>query len=139
MRSATRALGACLVMVGLLALASGVAQAQGGGNNSAGNSQYVDPLGGSSHSKQGSHSSSSSGSTATTPTTTTTTGSAGSSTLSPSAPSSVGGTTTSATASTTGAGRTLPYTGLNLWACVALGLGLLAGGLALRRVLAGAY
>jgi dipeptide/tripeptide permease len=140
MRSATRALGACLVMAGLLALASGVAQAQGGGNNSAGNSQYVDPLSANGHSKHGSHSSGSSGSTTTTTvTTTTTTTATGSSTLSPSAPSSVSGSGTPSRSSSADSGKTLPYTGLNLGACVALGLGLLAGGLALRRALARAY
>jgi hypothetical protein len=46
--------------------------------------------------------------------------------------------TTSSTGSKASS-KTLPFTGLNLWACVALGVGLLAAGLALRRALARAY
>jgi hypothetical protein len=138
MLSATKALLAGVVILGLLALTGGVALAQGGGN-SAGNSQYVDPLSGNGHHKSSSHSSSSQGTStsSSSSSTTTTSTTAGSSTLSSSAPSSVAGNTTSS--STKDSSKALPFTGLNLWACVALGVGLLGAGLALRRALARAY
>lgn len=129
-----------LVVLGML-LGAGSAVA-GGGGGSAGNSQYVDPLSGQPHS--GHHKTASSSTSTGTSTTSTT---SNSSTLSQSAPSSVSsGTTSSQSASTTSShssagssGKTLPFTGLNLWACIGLGLGLLGAGLALRRTLARAY
>jgi hypothetical protein len=118
----TRALVCCVALIALGLATSTTALAGGGGGNSAGNSQYIDPLhNGGHHHGSGSHGSSSGSSTST----------AGSSTLSPSAPSGVG-----STASAQGTSRTLPYTGLNLEACVALGLALLLAGFGLRRVLA---
>ena len=141
MRLASRALATGLIILGLLTLTGGVALAQGGGgNNSAGNSQYVDPLAANGHSKGGSHGSGSQGASGpiTSANTTTTTGS---STLSPSAPTSVTGNASSSSSSTStqASSKTLPFTGLNLWACVGLGVGLLAAGLALRRALARTY
>lgn len=127
-----------LVILGLFALDGGVALAGGGGgSNSAGNSQYVDPLSGNGH-KGTHHSGSSSGtssSSGTTSSSTTSSSSGTSSPLSQSAPTSVSGTPVSTTTSS----KTLPYTGLNLWACVAVGMALLAAGLGLRRVLARTY
>jgi hypothetical protein len=129
MRPRTRILACGLVVLGLVLMGAGSAVADsGGGGGSAGNSQYVDPLSGhsSGHSK--------SKSTTTTASTSSSTPSSGSSssTLSQSAPSSV-------STSTSSTGRTLPFTGLNLWACIGLGLGLLGAGLALRRALARVY
>ena len=125
MRLLTRTVVVFLAVIGLGLAATATAPAQGGGGNSAGNSQYIDPL----H-NPGSHHHGGHGSGSGTPTTPSSQSSSGSSTLSPSAPSGVGTTSTQAT------GRTLPFTGLNLGACVALGLALLLGGLGLRRVLA---
>jgi hypothetical protein len=126
-----------LVVLGLL-LGAGPALA-GGGGGSAGNSQYVDPLSGQphpSHHKTRSSSTSAASSTSTTST-------SPSSTLSQAAPSSVSSSTTSSqspsNASSSSSGKTLPFTGLNLWACIGLGLGLLGAGLALRRALARTY
>ena len=51
------------------------------------------------------------------------------STLGTSSSSDTNGSTTSASAH----GGTLPFTGINVWACAAIGLGLLGTGLALRR------
>ncbi len=137
MRLARRALLAGLIILGLLALTDGAALAQGGGNNSAGNSQYVDPLANSGHSKGGS----SSQGTSTPTTSANATPPTGSSTLSQSAPTSVTGSTSSSSSGTSSqaSSRTLPFTGLDLWACVGLGVALLAAGLALRRVLARVY
>lgn len=134
MRSATKVLAVGLAILGLLALSGGAALAQGGGN-SAGNSQYVDPLSGNGHHKGSSHSSSSSGTSSASASNSTST--TVSPTLSPSAPSSVAGSTTSS--STKASSKSLPFTGLNLWACIALGVGLLTAGIALRRALARAY
>lgn len=130
MRLLSRTVVCLVAVIGLGLAAAATSPAQGGGGNSAGNSQYIDPLhnGGSGrhHSGHGSGSG-----TQTTPSSQSSTSSSGSSTLSPSAPSGVG--SSSATQVT---GRQLPYTGLNLEACVALGLGLLLAGFGLRRVLA---
>ena len=133
MRSRKVMLVCGLVLLGLL-LSGGTALA-GGGGGSAGNSQYVDPLSSQSHS--GHHKTKSTGTSASTTTSTT----PSSSTLSQSAPSSVSSGTTSSgsTKSSAGSGKTLPFTGLNLWACIGLGLGMLGAGLALRRALARVY
>jgi hypothetical protein len=121
----TRTLACGLIVLGLLLLGTGSALA-GGGGGSAGNSQYVDPL---SAKPSGHHKTQTTTTTAGTPSTTGT--STGSSTLSQSAPSSV--------ASSGSSGKKLPFTGLDLWACIGLGLGLLGVGLALRRTLTRMY
>jgi hypothetical protein len=128
MRFATRLMVCCLAVTVLGLAASATTLAQGGGGNSAGNSQYVDPLhnGGGHHSGHGSSSGTSTSGSSTTTTT------SGSSTPPPSQSSGAGSTSSSPQA----AGRTLPYTGLNLEACVGLGLALLAAGFGLRRILA---
>ncbi len=105
---------------------------------SAGDQQYIDPLGGGTHhhskSNGGSSSATTTPSTPTatspppatvTPTTTTTTATSASSTPA----------TTSATASHSHdpAGKTLPFTGFDVWLSAGLGLGLLAFGFYLRR------
>ena len=142
----------CLGVLGVLALAApAVTLAQGGGGASAGDNQYVNPLGNSgsgssSSGSSGSHSSgssssgssgsssSSSGSGEAAPTTTSsaptdtaptaTTSSAPPTTASPSDPS---GTTAS------GSTQTLPYTGFNDGLAAVCGLALVGGGLLLRR------
>lgn len=134
MRSRKVTLVCGLVVLGLL-LSGGTALA-GGGGGSAGNSQYVDPLSAQPHS--GHHKTKASGTSASTTTSTT----PSSSTLSQSAPSSVGSSTTSSTTpsqSSAGSGKTLPFTGLNLWACIGLGLGMVGAGLVLRQILARVY
>lgn len=125
MRLLTQVLVCAVAVIGLGLATSTTALAGGGGGSSAGNSQYIDPLhnGGHHHgSSSGSSSSGSSGSSS----------SSGSSTLTPSSP------TLGSTSSAQATARTLPYTGLNLEACVALGLALLLAGFGLRRVLASA-
>ncbi|HZU60078.1 MAG TPA: hypothetical protein VE983_03890 [Solirubrobacteraceae bacterium] len=139
MNRSARMLVCLAATLGLVLAGAGPALAGGG---SAGNSQYVDPLSGHGHhhsSSQGSSAGSSSSSTTTT--TTTSSGSGNSLTTSP--PSSVGGSSsTSSSASGTSStshhdpphlSRTLPYTGLNVWACALLGAMLLAAGAVLRR------
>ena len=125
MRLLTRIVVCSLAVMALGLTMTTTALAGGGGGNSAGNSQYIDPLHNGGHHKGGHSSGSSSGQSSSTST-------SGSSTLSSSAPSGVG-TTSSSTQAT---GQTLPYTGLNLGACVALGVALLLAGVGLRRVLA---
>ena len=118
---------ACVLTLALLALglSAGALAAGGGTTTSAGDNQYVDPLTSTTHKT----------SPATTPTTPSQTATA------PSTSSTVRATTTSATASTTATAsdaptKTLPFTGLNVGGILAAGLGLLAAGLALRRLAA---
>src|SRR5947209_4301904 len=121
---------ACSLALGSLALATSTG-ALAGTSTSAGDQQYVDPL--------TTKTSTTAPAPAPAPTTT------GSSTISQSPPSSISGTASSSTGtSTTGsttsnspaasaAAPALPYTGLNVGACLALGAGLLGTGLWLRR------
>jgi hypothetical protein len=129
-------LGLVVAIAALAMLAPATAIAGGG---SAGDQQYVDPLGGSGSSGSGSHS----GSTSTQPSAPTST-SASSSSSSSAATSSSGAsasntaTTTSASLSTKPAdpstsSSTLPRTGLDVGLVVAVGVSLLGCGLALRR------
>ncbi len=117
---------AALAAIGLLGTATALASGTG---TSAGDQQYVDPL-----------------TTTTAPTTTTQASTPSTTQTSPSPSSSAAsaGTTTSSTTSTTpssastarASSGTLPYTGLNVEASLALGLGLVGAGVALRRALA---
>lgn len=134
----SRALFACLVVLGALALLA-PASALAGGPPSAGNSQYIDPLTGSGQSSS-SHSNSSHASTspATTPSTPSSS-SSGSTSTTPSTTS----TTPSTTGSTASTGKskdpsskTLPHTGFNVPLAVLAGVLLLASGAALRRRIA---
>jgi hypothetical protein len=117
-----------LVCLGLLALLAGptVALAQGGG--SAGDQQYTDPFGSTTHSStthtqtQPQQTTTSAPvttppATSTTPATVTSTADAGSTPVATAASSS---------------GKTLPYTGLDLWTVVGVGLTLMASGLLIR-------
>lgn len=107
---------ACLTVIAVFSLAGAAAVMASGTGTSAGDQQYVDPL------------------TTTTPAPTTSTGS---STLSQSPPATLSsGSSTTTTPSTTAAQSTgtLPYTGMNVWACAAVGVGLLGCGLGLRRI-----
>jgi len=110
-------------MVAASALASGT-------GTSAGDQQYVDPL---TTTTATTHAS-------TAPTTTSSSTSPPASSSSSATTASTTTTPTTTTSSTspaaTGAGGTLPFTGLNVEACVAVGLGLLGTGLILRRTIA---
>jgi cytoskeletal protein RodZ len=102
---------------------------------SAGDQQYIDPLGSGNH-----HHKSNGGSS-----TSTTTPSTSTATSPPPAtvtPTTTTATTASSTAATTSAtpshghdpsGKTLPFTGFDVWLAAGLGLSLLAGGAYLRR------
>ncbi len=95
---------------------------------SAGNQQYVDPLG------------------STTPTAPATApapsssaqpapSAAAPSQSSPAASSTVTDTSTTSAAPAASSSRTLPFTGLDLWPAIAVGLGLIVSGLTIRRAL----
>jgi hypothetical protein len=115
---------------------------------SAGDQQYVDPLGGSGsgsssgspHSSSGSGSSSgssSSGSSSSGSSSASGASSSGSAAASGTAIAAAGPATTNTTPSTTStgsAGATLPFTGFEGWLSGGIGLVLLASGFALRRV-----
>ena len=132
---------ACLsALLAPLALSSPAALAQGSGTStSAGDQQYVDPLASTTphsaahhHAKASPPASPSSGSQS----------DPGSGTLSQTPPGSLGGSSTgtsttssaSASSSSTDSAHMLPFTGLDVWACLAAGLGLVGAGLALRLI-----
>ncbi len=133
---------ACLCLLGLLS-APAVALAQGG---SAGDQQYTDPLAGTT---TGSHTSTQPASTtpASSPTTSSTpaTPTPASSTPATTTPAPSGQATTAAPATSdsaaptattassgTGSQKTLPFTGIDLWAVAGIGLSLTASGLLIR-------
>ncbi len=123
----------CLLAVSVGSLAGAAVVLASGTNTSAGDQQYVDPLTGTNSTSHGSSSSSSSSGSSSGASS-----SAGSSSASqmPSA-SSGSSTSTGSTATATQAaagGKSLPFTGMNVGVCIALGLGLLGAGVALRRV-----
>lgn len=118
--------------LGAVALADGT-------TTSAGDQQYVDPL----------TTSTSAHRTKTTPATVSTTTTASSTTPAPTSTSpslsqtppggvpsnsSSSSTTATAASSSSASSHRLPYTGLNVGACLALGLALMGGGLGLRRL-----
>jgi hypothetical protein len=109
--------------------------------DSAGDQQYVDPLGGST--TPGTHKSSHPSSPSPSPTPSSQSSSAPTSPATSSA-STATATTVAASSSTPAASSdpsgqsstaTLPFTGLDLWPSVAIGIGLLGSGVALRLVL----
>jgi hypothetical protein len=115
--------------------------------DSAGDQQYIDPLAGNttstpSHSSPAASSPSSSSSSSSSSSTGSSAGASAPSSPAPAttattaqastSSSSSGSTSTSAAAATSR--PTLPFTGLDVWLCVAVGGGLLGAGLALRRL-----
>jgi hypothetical protein len=116
---------ACLVAIAALMLVGAGAALAGSGNGcggSAGDSQYVDPLGCPT-------TSTSTTPPPTTPPPTTTTG-----TATP-PPAIVASATATASSAATGHDpKSLPRTGLDVWAAVALGAGLLGAGIVIRRL-----
>ncbi len=116
---------ALCVVLGLAALAPAAALASG---PSAGDQQYVDPLGGSTGSRSsGSSSSGSSGSSAAS--SSSTAGQASQGTVS-STPTATAASTTSAT---TASGHALPFTGFNAWEGALIGVALVGAGATVRR------
>jgi hypothetical protein len=119
---------ACLAGLGTGSLLAATSVLASGTNTSAGDQQYVDPLTSTtstSHpSGSSTPSSSSSGSS-----------SSGSGSSLSQAPSTLatGSSSSGTTSSTAAHSGTLPFTGMNVWACIAIGVGLLGTGLVLRR------
>lgn len=139
----------CVATVGVLALAvTGPALASG----SAAGQQYTDPLAGSttpssgssqgsgSGSSQGSGSSSSSQGSGSSSSSSSSSGSGSGSSLSSSGPSSSStGSGTTSSSGSTASGHNLPFTGLNIWACLSVGFALMGSGLLLRYALRRAW
>jgi hypothetical protein len=135
----------CLAGLFVGSLAGAAAVLASGTSTSAGDQQYVDPLTGSNTTTHPS-SSSNTGSTGSGSTGSGSTGSGSSSSSSPSttngtlssSPATSSGTSSSSTSdpgtSAGGHSGTLPFTGMNVWACVAIGAALLGTGLVLRRI-----
>jgi hypothetical protein len=130
----TRYVATCLLVLGALALAIPAATLAAGGGGSAGDNQYTDPF---AHSHTGGTVTATLTATATTPTATspatpapTTTSAAPAATPTVSAPAP---TATLATSPAGATPRTLPYTGFDGRLAGVLGVGLIAGGAALRR------
>jgi hypothetical protein len=117
-----------LVCLGLLALLAGptVALAQGGG--SAGDQQYTDPFGSTTHASTTHTQTQPQQTTTSAPVTTPPAASTTPATVTSSADA---GSTPVATAASSN-GKTLPYTGLDLWTVVGVGLTLMASGLLIR-------
>ena len=127
-------IGLCLVL-SVAALGPAVALASG---PSAGDQQYVDPLGGStgsgnsgSGSSSSSSGSSSSGSGTVASSPSTATASAGSTTTP--ATTTATGTASTTSGTTTSSTRTLPFTGFNVWEGAVIGVVMLGAGALLRR------
>lgn len=135
----SRALAACLIALGALALLAPATALAGG--PSAGDQQYIDPLAGASH--HGSGHSHSSGSGSTTPSTSpapTTSPTPSGSSSSTSVSSTTSSTATSGTAtSSTGhdPAKGLPVTGFDALLAAFVGVCLVASGLLLRRAARG--
>jgi hypothetical protein len=122
-----------LVGLGLLALLAGptVALAQGGG--SAGDQQYTDPFGSTTHSSTHTQTQTQTQPTTTSaPATTPAATSTAPTTAPATAPASTDTSSSAVATAATGSGATLPYTGLDLWTVVGIGLTLMATGLLIR-------
>ena len=117
-----------LVCFGLCALLAGpaVALAQGGG--SAGDQQYTDPFGGGGPKTHTTHTTTQAQTTTQAPTTTSAPPTASAPAVTPAAAPAA----TDPTATAAGAGKTLPYTGLDLWTVAGFGITLTASGLLIR-------
>ena len=137
---------ACLAGLFAGSLAGAAAVLASGTSTSAGDQQYVDPLTGTGSSNtshpsgsSGSGSGSSSSSSGSSSSSSGSSSSTSNTPLSQSAPSTLNSGTSGSSASSAsgtssgGHGGTLPFTGLNVWACVGIGVGLLGTGLVLRR------
>lgn len=138
-----------LVSLGAVSLAPFPAAALANNGTSAGDQQYVDPLSGSSApaasspSPSGTGSGSSSSASSGAGSSTSSGSGSGSGTPAATASGSSGATLTASAGSTTAvggtaaaSGRTLPFTGYDGGLAIALGSGLVAGGVLLRRRLA---
>lgn len=110
----------CLCLLAILSGPTAAALASGG---SAGDQQYTDPFGSTKTSSQTTSSQAAPTTSAATPASPTT-----------ATVATVTGTptATAATTASAGTGKTLPYTGLNLWTVSGLGLTLLISGLLIR-------
>jgi hypothetical protein len=118
-----------LLSISVASLAPVPAAALADSGSSAGDQQYVDPLNPSSGSSSTpSSSSGSSGSSSAS-----SSGSSGSTVASGSSGASPSTTAATTAAAGSGTGRTLPFTGYDGGLAAALGVGLLAGGIVLRR------
>jgi hypothetical protein len=109
----------------MLAILSGPTAAALASGGSAGDQQYTDPFG---STKTSSTHTASSQPAATTPAPSTTNATVATSTVSGSTPVATAATSTASA----GTGKTLPYTGLDLWTVSGLGLTLLVSGLLIR-------
>lgn len=118
MRRASYSLLWATVLASVVLGPAGGALAAGGTTTSAGDQQYLDPL-------------ASSAPSATTPSGPAATAPSSSAARAPSPPSTTAG---AHAGRHDPAGRTLPYTGFNLWILVWVGLGLVILGLVLRRL-----
>ena len=114
----------CLVAIcalSLLGAAASLAASSPGCSGSAGDSQYVDPLG------------CPTTSTSTTPLPTTTPPTTTPAAQHTPTPAATVATATGTAADPKSSHATLPYTGLDVWPAIALGAGLLGAGIVLRR------
>lgn len=132
MSSRQRLLFALAVLCAVVLLGPTAALANG---PSAGDQQYIDPLGSGNHH----HKSNGGSSTSTTTPSTSTATSPPPATVTPTTTTATSASSTPATTSATPShghdppGKTLPFTGFDAWLAAGLGLSLLAGGAYLRR------
>jgi hypothetical protein len=121
----------CLGLLALVTAAVGPAVALASGGGSAGDQQYTDPLGSTKTTSQTSTQSQATTPVTTPAPTTAATGTAAATTSAPTA-TTPGATPTATAASGTSSGKTLPFTGINVWTLAGLGLTLTASGLLIR-------
>lgn len=140
MRRARPLLACVMLLTGLALSDSATALAAG----SAAGSQYTDPLANTTprpSSSPGSSPSSAQGSSSSSVSSGSSSSLSGSASSLSSSPPSQGGSSSSessaagAGAASSGSARSLPFTGLNVWACLAVGFGLMGSGLLLRYAL----